>query len=134
MIATIKAAAELPPFARPMVLLVEDDGAIAWDLEIIVREAGCDVLGPCATAAAALALLAVRRPDAALLDVGLLDGPALPVAEALAAAGVPFALVTGYVVADRPEACLASVPALEKPYTVDAIQGVLAAILDGDTA
>jgi DNA-binding NarL/FixJ family response regulator len=55
----------------PQVLLVEDDGLIAMDLEVVVQEAGFDGLGPYATAASALALLAVRRPDAALLDVGL---------------------------------------------------------------
>ena len=119
------------PLARPKVLLVEDDGLIAMDLEIVVQEAGFDVLGPCATAASALALLAAGRPDAALLDVGLPDGPGSPVAEALAAAGVPFALVTGYGPAELSEARLANVPVLEKPFTTKAVKGVLAALLDG---
>jgi DNA-binding response OmpR family regulator len=119
---------------RPKVLLVEDDGLIAMDLEVVVQEAGCDVLGPCTTAADALALLAVRRPDAALLDVGLPDGPGSPVAEALAAAGVPFALVTGYGPAELSAAGLANVPALEKPYMAAEGKGVLAALLDGGRA
>jgi DNA-binding response OmpR family regulator len=134
MVAGIQATAESAPLARPKVLLVEDDGLIAIDLEVIVQEAGCDVLGPCATAADALALLAARRPDAALLNVGLPDGPVSPTAEALAADGVPFALVTGYVPAELPEGRLAGVPVLEKPFTTKAVKGMLAALLDGSTA
>jgi DNA-binding response OmpR family regulator len=121
----------LAPLARPKVLLVEDDGLIAMDLEVVVQEAGCDVLGPYATAASALALLAVRRPDAALLDVGLPDSPGSPLAEALAAAGVPFALVTGYGPVELSAAGLANVPTVEKPYMVAEGKGVLAALLDG---
>ena len=42
-----------------------------------------------------MTLLAGSRPDAALLDLHLLDGRATEVAEALEAKGVPFALMTG---------------------------------------
>jgi DNA-binding response OmpR family regulator len=130
-LAGIQATAESAPLARPKVLFVEDDGLIAMDLEVVVQEAGFDVLGPYATTASALALLAVRRPDAALLDIGLPDGPASPLAEALAAAGVPFALVTGYEREDLSEAALAKAPTLQKPFTAAVIKGVLAALLDG---
>jgi DNA-binding response OmpR family regulator len=134
MVAGIQATAESAPPAGPKVLLVEDDGLIAMDLEVVVQEAGCDVLGPCATVADALTLLAAGRPDAALLDVGLPDGPTLPVAEALAAAGVPFALVTGYGPAELSAAGLANVPALEKPYMAAEVKSVLAALLDSGSA
>jgi hypothetical protein len=68
-----------------------------------------------------------------LLGVGLPDDLALPVAEALAAASVPFALVTGYVSTDRPETRPAGAPALQKPFAADAVKGVLVALLDGST-
>lgn len=119
------------PLTQPKVLLVEDDGMIAIDLEDIVRDAGFDVLGPCATATEALALLAVSRPDAALLDVGLPNGSTLPLAEALAAAEVPFALVTGYDPTELCAAGLATVPAVQKPFAADAVKGMLATLLDG---
>src|SRR3954447_8284015 len=76
--------------------VAEDEALIAFDLETTLRELGCVVLGPAATAADTLGVLARKRPDTALLDVELLDGPATAVAEACAAWGVPFALVTGY--------------------------------------
>jgi hypothetical protein len=84
------------PQARPKVLLVEDEALIAINLQAVVQEIGGDVLGPCATTADAMALLAACRPDAALLDYRLADGLARPVAEAMAAAGVPFAVITSW--------------------------------------
>ena len=78
------------------VLVAEDDTLIAMEMEaILLKNAGYVVLGPCASAADALAELAAGRPDAALLDIGRADGPATPVAEGLTAAGVPFVPVTG---------------------------------------
>jgi CheY-like chemotaxis protein len=77
------------------VLVVEDEAFIAVDLEGMLRELGCDVLPLAPSVAEALAILRTERPDAALLDVRLADGEVTPVAAALAAIGVPFALVTG---------------------------------------
>jgi CheY-like chemotaxis protein len=78
------------------VLLVEDEGLIALDLEATLRGFGCEVAFAAPSVADALAALRAGRPDAALLDLRLRDGRATPVAEALAAAGVPFAVVSGY--------------------------------------
>ena len=66
------------PGAR--VLVAEDQAVIAMDLAMTLREFGCAVLGPAASVAEALALAGRERPDAALLDLGLSDGPAVPVA------------------------------------------------------
>jgi DNA-binding LytR/AlgR family response regulator len=101
------------------VLVAEDEALIALDLEAALRGLGCAVLGPVPTVAGALALLAGggRRPDVALLDPGLRDGWAAPVARALAAAGVPFAVVTGHgreALAADP--ALRDAPRLAKPY------------------
>jgi DNA-binding response OmpR family regulator len=69
------------------------------------------------TSAAALRLLLEERPDGVLLDVGLGDSDASPVAQALALRGVPFLLVTGYEHQDLPPA-LRDRPCLSKPYSV----------------
>jgi DNA-binding LytR/AlgR family response regulator len=111
------------------VLVAEDEALIALDLEAALRGLGCAVLGPVPTVAGALALLAGGgpRPDAALLDPGLRDGWAAPVAAALAAAGVPFAVVTGHgpeVVAADP--ALRDAPRLAKPYRDEELRAVLA--------
>jgi CheY-like chemotaxis protein len=98
------------------VLLVEDDALIALDLEASLREFGCEVAFAAPSVEDALAALRAGRPDAALLDLRLRDRRATPVAAALAAAGVPFAVVSGY---DRDrvgeEAVLHGAPFLGKP-------------------
>ena len=54
------------------VLIVEDEGFIALELERIAVEAGHRALGPASTIEQALAF--APRADAALVDVGLSDG------------------------------------------------------------
>ncbi|MFL5335530.1 MAG: response regulator [Geminicoccaceae bacterium] len=78
------------------IMLVEDDTLIALDLEASLNEAGCAVLGPMATVAAAIAALAENSPDGAVLDVNLGREMVYPVADALADRGVPFVFLTGY--------------------------------------
>jgi DNA-binding NarL/FixJ family response regulator len=77
------------------VLMVEDEMLVAMELETLIPEQGCAVVGPAATVERALVLLAQERPDAAILDVNLDGMTAAPVAAALRAAAVPFVLVTG---------------------------------------
>ena len=114
--------------AGAVVLVAEDEALIAMDLEMILQELGCAVLGPAASAADALLLLARRRPDAALLDLVLTDGPAAPVAEALAAAGVPFALLTGTAgTPDHP--ALRGAPRLDKPFAPGQLRRLLVLLL-----
>jgi CheY-like chemotaxis protein len=109
------------------VLVAEDEALIALDLEAALRGLGCEVLGPTPTVAATLALLAERRPDVALLDPGLRDGWAAPVAQALAAAGVPFAVVTGHVrEVVEADPALREAPRLAKPYRGEDLRAAVA--------
>jgi DNA-binding NarL/FixJ family response regulator len=57
------------------VLIVEDEVLLAVELEYVVQEAGLDVVGHAMEAQAAIELAARRRPDLALVDVHLQDGP-----------------------------------------------------------
>jgi len=85
------------------VLLVEDQMIVAMDIEAVVNELGCTVVGPVGTLDAAVRL-AVREPlDAAILDVNLDGEMVFPVAEALQARGIPFIFSTGYGEAALPE-------------------------------
>src|SRR5947209_2776174 len=79
------------------VLVVEDHGVIALELEDAIRQHGGFVLGPAARIADALALIETTQCDAALLDIKLQnDETAYPVAERLHAKRIPFAFVTGW--------------------------------------
>ena len=88
------------PSRGPLILVVEDEFLLALDLELLLEGHGFRVLGPAATVAEALRLLAGETPDAALLDVNLRGEPVTPVAAALRARGVPFVLASAYA---RPE-------------------------------
>ena len=81
----------------PTVLIVEDEPMTAMMVERAVSQRGYDVAGPFATDGEALGAIRMGGLCAALLDVSLQDGAtSAPVAAALAAAGIPFAFVTGY--------------------------------------
>jgi hypothetical protein len=76
---------------------VEDEYFIADDMRQACEAIGATVFGPVSTVGAALELIReTGRLDAAVLDVNLQGDMVYPVADALLARGVPFALVTGY--------------------------------------
>ncbi|MGH1570535.1 response regulator [Methylobacterium sp. P31] len=100
---------------RRCVLAVEDEYFIAEELEQALRAAGAIVLGPVPSVRAALDLLQGDvAPEIAVLDVNLGGEMVYPVADALAARGVPFLFTTGYDQAALPER-YAAVRRLEKP-------------------
>ena len=78
------------------VLVLEDDYLQAQQIATVLTHAGAQVLGPVPTPRAALALVRGEKPDAAILDIHLLEGTAYPVADLLLSGGVPFLFATGY--------------------------------------
>lgn len=109
------------------VLVVEDEALVAMLVEDALTDAGAEVLGPVRSVAEAMAALARDRPDAAVLDLNLDGLPSTPVADALAAAGVPFVVATGYGVDGLPPGH-AGVPVLAKPYDPMALTRAVAAL------
>jgi CheY-like chemotaxis protein len=110
------------------VLLVEDEALVAMMLEDMLIELGCVVIGPVARVDEAMALVDREPIDAAVLDINLANETVLPVAEALAARGVPFVFGTGYARTDVLGG-FADRPVLHKPYRsselADAIRDVV---------
>ena len=96
-------ARALPRLADPAralagrrVLVIEDEPLVALDLVSILEEAGAEIIGPAATADAAIATIRATRPDAALLDGNLQGSSVEAVAETLTSHELPFLFVTGY--------------------------------------
>jgi CheY-like chemotaxis protein len=110
------------------VLVAEDQALIALDLEGALLAFGCVVLPSTPSAAGALAALRAERPDAVLLDVNLSDGSAAPVARALVAAGVPFAVLTGHEPCQLADPTLREAPYLGKPYQPDELRATMAGL------
>lgn len=103
------------PFAGRRVLVVEDEMLVAWPLEDILVELGCMVIGPAASVNQALAMIEANAIDVAVLDVNLNGEMSYPIADALAARGVPFVFVTGYD-KDRMLEGYRNCPVLQKPF------------------
>ncbi len=107
------------------VLIVEDDPIIALDFEDTILALGVKTARTAGSVAAALELIADRAPEFALLDVGLIREKSFAIAERLDALGIPFVFVTGYGADVRLPAAFADRPRLPKPFSTDALHGVL---------
>lgn len=102
------------------ILIVEDEAAIAMELQLRVTEMGHTALGPAARGARALALAEREQPHLALMDINL-TGPQDGVATAILLRerfGVPVIFVTAY---SNPETVARAKPAqplgwLVKPF------------------
>jgi len=117
-------ATELPGLR---VLVVEDIAVLAWRVRGVLVAAGAEVVGPVPDVARALALLDSADVDAAVLDMNLDGETAEPIADLLAARGVPFLFLTGYAWGDM-EGRHAARPALGKPVRPAALIQLLACL------
>lgn len=106
------------------VLVAEDGYFIAKGLARDLEAMGFSVLGPAPSVAEALALLLGETPDGAVLDVNLRGEPVFPVADALAARGVPLVFATGYG-AEAIPGLYGDAPRLEKPVQAAALVAAL---------
>jgi two-component system, response regulator PdtaR len=94
------------------VLVVEDEFLLAMELQALLEQRGCTVLGPVPTIGQALAMLDRAKPEVAVLDVNLKGQRATPVAAALQDRVV---LITGYSKLQLNEPELRDAPRLDKP-------------------
>jgi len=105
------------------VLIVEDAVLLALELESGLVERGAVVVGIAADLDEALGMLDLKF-DIAVLDANLNGRSVIPVADALAARGIPFVFATGYGDAGAALAGFAA-PVVEKPYNVRQITTAL---------
>jgi CheY-like chemotaxis protein len=111
------------------VLLVEDEALVAMMIQEFLTEGGHSVVGPISRAAEALSAAREGHFDTAILDINLGDSMAYPVADILAARGIPFAFVTGYE-ADTVDERFSDVPVLQKPIERQTLQRLFAPNVD----
>ncbi len=107
------------------VLVVEDDPIIALHFEDTILELGVKSVRCAASVAAALAMIADRVPEFALLDVGLVREKSFAIAERLEALKIPFAFVTGYAADVGVPANFSNRPRLPKPFSSEALGALL---------
>ena len=110
------------------ILIVEDEPLIAMMLEDFLEVLDKQAAGVVDTVADALARVQAGQIDAAILDVNLRGGErSTPVAEALAERGIPFVFATGGS-DDSVDPAYRDRPCLQKPFTMDSVERVLAAL------
>ena len=116
------------PISGRRVLVVEDEMMVSWLLEDMLAEIGCAVVGPAGSVNQALAMIDAEAIDVAVLDVNLNGEMSYPIADALAARGVPFVFVTGYD-KDRMLEGYRTFPVLQKPFHRVELTDTLAKLL-----
>ena len=111
------------------ILLVEDEPLVSAITEEWIVELGHEVVGPAANLETALEL-AVTPIDGAIIDVSLGRQSGYPVAELLAARGVPFVFATGYGQEGLDPAWRGR-PTLIKPFDFDSFRSAIEGMLSG---
>ncbi|MFA7431755.1 MAG: response regulator [Rhodospirillaceae bacterium] len=121
------------PSSETTLMVVEDEFLIASSLEMILQDAGYEVLEPLSSLDEALAAVAVHTPDLALLDINLSGHTVYPAADLLAAKGVPFLFLSGCSEGELPER-FAGVTLLLKPFSPEGLLDAICRILAERTA
>lgn len=99
------------------ILVLDDEELLAQTFVRALTNAGYGIVGPARNVEGALRLIERESPDAALLDVQLSAETSYPVADALAAKGVPFLFMSGYG-AEGVDARYRAVGCLSKPSRI----------------
>ena len=100
---------------RLRVLVVEDEMLVAMNIEDMLLELGHEVAGLASRLEPALSLAREGSFDIAMLDVNLAGEQSFPVADILAARGIPFLFATGYGIKGIAEQ-YRDRPVLQKPF------------------
>jgi DNA-binding response OmpR family regulator len=120
-----------PKLKGKRILVVEDEALVSMLVEDELRDAGATVLGPAACVGDALRLVEAAVDggiSAAVLDLILQGERATPVADRLAALGVPFLFATGY--GGRCDTGgHGAAPTLRKPFAPERLVATVAALV-----
>jgi two-component SAPR family response regulator len=105
-------------FARLRVMVAEDDWLLALNIQAMLDELGCAVIGPAANVHDAQRLAEENSFDIALLDVRFqYNDTSNLIAQILKKRRVPFAYVTGYSESDLRQWNMPKAFILQKPVT-----------------
>jgi len=106
--------APTPDLSGLRVLVLEDEMLVSMLIEDMLTEQHCVIVGPFAAVSEALVAARAEAFDFAVLDVNVGGVKAYPVAETLAARGIPFVFLSGYgqsaMPPDRPDWRVCSKP------------------------
>jgi DNA-binding NtrC family response regulator len=118
----------LPEFCGLRILLVEDDLLVAMEMEDVLRDLGCEIVGPFGRLAEAIKAAFSEVLDGAIIDLNLRGEMSFPLIEELQRKSVPCVLCSGY--ADLPEmrTQLGAIPKLGKPCNHDHLVAIMRSV------
>lgn len=105
--------------------MAEDEALILMDIEEMLSDLGCEIVGPVATVDAALAAVRLHELDGALLDMNLHGERITPVVAELVSRGVRFVLATGYAREPSDEVAIRDAPRLSKPFNLGTLRAAM---------
>ena len=104
------------PLAGQRILLAEDEGLIALELELILQEFGCEVIGPIASVDEVLKCAQRGGFDGALLDVNLRGRRIFEILPALQQLGLRMIITSGYDDVTLFPTPFRTIPRIAKPF------------------
>ena len=117
----------------PRILLIEDEMLVSGMLQSMLSNLGYAVAGVASDADEAMKLVDRETVDGVVLDINLNGEMSYPIADELAARGIPFIFSTGYGAHILP-AGYERFPLLTKPFRRAALGEALANLLTAPTS
>ncbi len=115
------------------VLLVEDNFLNGIALQQSLEDMGCQVVGPVASVQKGLEIVRDACIDLAVLDINIIGGVSVPIAEKLIELDRLFLFVTGYASPFNLPDSLATIPRLNKPVGGRKLQDALMKLIDAQS-
>ncbi len=110
------------------VLVVEDEMLVMMMIEGMLADLGCEFISSAASVDKALEIIEAQQFDVAMLDMNLSGANSYPVADALAARGIPYFFSTGYT-AGRIDERYRDRPILGKPIRSEDLAAIFKVLL-----
>jgi CheY-like chemotaxis protein len=104
------------------ILIAEDEAMIALDLESVLQDLGCEVIGPVADVEDLVQQCEAHHPDGALLDINLRGKQVFAVLPRLIQQGVPVIITSGYDDVTLIPQDFRALPRLSKPFNQAALR------------
>jgi CheY-like chemotaxis protein len=95
---------------------------IALDLESVLQDLGCEIIGPVADVADLLQQFEAHHPDGALLDINLRGKQVFAVLPRLIQQGVPVIITSGYDDVTLIPQDFRELPRISKPFNQTALR------------
>lgn len=104
------------PLAGRRILLAEDEGLIALELQRMLQDFGCDVIGPLASVNKVLESVQRGDLDGAILDVNLRGQQIFEILPTLQRLGLRLIITSGYADETLFPAPFRAMPRIAKPF------------------